>query len=144
MNKKYRRLTIDDYDDIIRVWSAAGLPTKLNGRDGRDRIEVEIARDYCAFIGVFDGDQMVGLTIVQYDGRRGWINRLAVDPDYRGQGLAVELIEQGEQFLAQYGEVVVCALIEEMNTPSMDLFEKAGFRCEPSIKYWTKRPRADL
>jgi ribosomal protein S18 acetylase RimI-like enzyme len=144
MNKQFRRLTIADYDQIVKVWTLAGLPTRQNGRDGRDMIEVEMARDTCAFIGVFDSDQMVGVTIVEYDGRRGWINRLAIDPDYRGQGLAVELIEQGEQFLAQYGEVVICALIEDMNTPSMGLFEKAGYVCEPSIKYWTKRPRADL
>lgn len=144
MNKQFRRLTIADYDQIIEVWDIAGLPTRPNGRDGYDMIEVEMGRDTCAFIGVFDAGQMVGVTIVEYDGRRGWINRLAIDPDYRGQGLAVELIEQGEQFLAQYGEVVICALIEDMNTPSMGLFEKAGYVCEPSIKYWAKRPRADL
>lgn len=144
MDKRLRRLTIDDYDAIVRVWSAAGLPIRPNGRDGRDMIRAEMTRDGCVFIGVFDGDLMVGLTIGQYDGRRGWVSRLAVDPDWRGRGLAVELIEAVEKHLAQYGEVVVCALIEELNTPSMALFEKAGFRCENEIKYWTKRPRPDL
>ena len=144
MDKRFRQLTIDDYDDILRVWAVAGLPTKPNGRDSRSMIEAEIGRDYCAFIGVLDGDRMVGVTIVQYDGRRGWVNRLAVDPDFRSLGLAVELIEKCEEYLAQYGEVVVCALIEGLNTPSMGLFEKAGYRCENEIKYWTKRPRPDL
>jgi hypothetical protein len=40
--------------------------------------------------------------------------------------------------------VVICGLIEELNSPSMELFEKNGYRCEPSITYWTKRPRPDL
>ncbi|MCD6250529.1 MAG: GNAT family N-acetyltransferase [candidate division Zixibacteria bacterium] len=144
MDKRFRRLTIDDYNDMLRVWAVAGLPIKPNGRDSRSMIETEIGRDHCAFLGVFDSDRMVGVTIAQYDGRRGWICRLAVDPDFRGLGLAQDLIQKGEEFLAQYGEVVVCALIEELNMPSMDLFEKAGFRCENEIKYWTRRPRADL
>ncbi len=35
--------------------------------------------------------------------------------------------------------VVICALIDEMNTPSMDCFEKSGFACEPTFRYFTKR-----
>jgi ribosomal protein S18 acetylase RimI-like enzyme len=144
MDKQIRRLTKDDYDEMIRVWSIAGLPFKPNGRENRAMIEMEMSRDLCAYFGIFDGDRLVGLTIAQYDGRRGWINRLAVDPDYRGQGLALELIRCGEGFLDQFGEVVVCALIEEVNSPSQALFEKAGFLCENTITYWSKRPRSDL
>lgn len=144
MDKRFRQLTIDDYEAIVRVWNIAGLPTRPNGRDGHDMIQAEMSREGCAFIGILDGDLIVGVTIAQYDGRRGWISRLAVDPDFRGLGLASELIERCEEHLAQFGEVVVCALIEELNTPSMGLFEKAGFRCENEIKYWTKRPRPDL
>jgi ribosomal protein S18 acetylase RimI-like enzyme len=144
MDKRFRRLTIDDYDDMLRVWEVSGLPFKPNGRESRAMIAAEIDRDHCAFFGVFDGDLMVGVTIAQYDGRRAWINRLAVDPDYRGRGLAFELIELSEEFLARYGEHLVCALIEEMNSPSMELFEKAGFVCLNEIKYWSKRPRSDL
>jgi N-acetylglutamate synthase len=144
MEKRFRRLTIDDYDEMIRVWDVAGLPTKPYGRDSRAMIEVEIVREQCAFFGVFDTDRLVGLTITNYDGRRGWINRLAVDPDYRGRGLAGELISQCEEFLQQYGEVVICGLIEELNFPSMSLFERQGYKCEHNITYWTKRPRPDL
>ena len=144
MDKRFRRLTIDDYDEMMRVWSISGLPFKPNGRESRTMIEREISREQCMFLGVFDGDKMVGVVIANYDGRRSWINRLAVDPDYRGQGLAVELIEKSEEWLSQYGELLVCALIEEMNGPSMGLFEKAGFTCLREITYWSKRPRADL
>ena len=125
MEKRICRLTIEHHDEILRVWSIAGLPFKPRGRDSRAMMAVEMSRDYCAFFGVFDGDRLVGLAIANYDGRRGWINRLAVDPDYRGLGLARELIE-------------------DLNYPSMGLFEKCGYRCEKQILYWTKRPRPDL
>jgi ribosomal protein S18 acetylase RimI-like enzyme len=144
MDKRFRRLTINDYDDMIQVWNLAGLPTKPNGRESRAMVGAEIGRDHCAYFGVFDGEKMVGVTIAQYDGRRGWINRLAVDPDYRGLGLGVELLKKSEEFLGQYGEVVIAALVEDVNAPSMALFEKAGYVCMTEVKYWSKRPRPDL
>jgi len=144
MGKIIRRLTIDDYEEMLRVWSVSGLPFKPNGRESRAMLAAEISRDHCAFFGAFDQERLVGLAIADYDGRRGWVNRLAVDPDYRGIGLATDLMEKCEEFFRQFGETVVCALIEELNYPSMALFEKSGFVCENEIKYWTKRPRPDL
>ena len=144
MEKTIRRLTIDDYEDMLRVWSVAGLPFKPNGRESRAMLAAEISRDHCAAFGVFDGARLVGLTLVNYDGRRGWINRLAVDPDYRGLGLATELIKMSEEFLSHFGEVIACGLIEEMNSPSMELFARNGYTCMRSITYWSKRPRPDL
>lgn len=144
MDKTIRRLTAEDYDEMIRVWSVSGLPFKPNGRESRAMVAAEIAREQCAFFGTFDGDKMVALVIANYDGRRGWINRLAVDPDYRHLGLAAELLEKGEEFLHRYGDVIICALIEEMNLPSMGLFKKNGFVCLKEITYWSKRPRPDF
>jgi len=144
MDKVIRRLTAGDYDEMIRVWSVSGLPFKPNGRESRSMIEAELSRPQCAFFGTFDGGTMIALAIANYDGRRGWVNRLAVDPDYRHLGLAGELIERCEEFLSQYGEVIICALIEDMNLPSMGLFEKNGYVCLKEITYWSKRPRPDF
>ena len=94
MGKIIRRLTIDDYEEMLRVWSVSGLPFKPNGRESRAMLAAEISRDHCAFFGAFDQERLVGLAIADYDGRRGWVNRLAVDPDYRGIGLATDLMEK--------------------------------------------------
>jgi len=143
MNITIRRLTIEDYDAIIRVWSDAGLPYKPNGRDSRDMIAKEMMLSEVAFLGLFDGNRMLGVCLANYDGRRGWLNRLAIDPDFRGIGLAGRLIEEGEKFLKSRGAVVIAGLIEEMNAPSMACFEKAGYSCLENITYWTKRDSPD-
>lgn len=144
MEKRIRPLTIEDYDDIIRVWSVAGLPFKPNGRDSRKMMAVEMSLDFCTYFGLEIDSRLVGVVIAQYEGRHGWVSRLAVDPDYRGDSLAGELIEACEGFFERYGEVVVSALIEEENTPSMSCFGRAGFECYESLRYWSKRPRRDL
>ncbi|MEW6411100.1 MAG: GNAT family N-acetyltransferase [Candidatus Zixiibacteriota bacterium] len=143
MAREIRILSIDDYDDIIRVWSIAGLPYKPKGRDSRESMAREMANSICAFYGLFEDDAMIGVVIANFDGRRGWINRLAIDPDFRGKQLAGELIAHAEEFLRERGAVVICALIEEINYPSISCFQNNGYRCEHNIKYFTKRPSMD-
>lgn len=143
MAPEIRRLTIDDYDEIIRVWSFAGLPFKPKGRDRRDTIEKEMINPNCAFFGMFDDGQMMAVIIANFDGRRGWINRLAVDPERRGKGIGKQLIAHAEDFLREAGAVVICALIEDINYPSISCFQSAGYAVEQNIKYFTKRPSRD-
>ncbi|MBU0984390.1 MAG: GNAT family N-acetyltransferase [candidate division Zixibacteria bacterium] len=144
MAREIKALTIEHYDDIIRVWSDAGLPFKPNGRESRAMVAAEMSRAFCRYYGLFDNGRLIGVSIANYDGRRGWINRLAIDPDYRGRGLAHELMTACEDFLHTFGEILVCALIEEDNTPSMACFDNKGYVCMREITYWSKRDRPDL
>ncbi|UCG61409.1 MAG: GNAT family N-acetyltransferase [Candidatus Zixiibacteriota bacterium] len=143
MAQEIKRLDIDAYDEIIRVWAESGLPFKLKGRDSLEAVAKEMANPNCAFFGLFLDEKMIGVVIANFDGRRGWINRLAIDPDQRGLGLAAKLIEISEEFLRSAGAVVICALIEEINYPSISCFQNSGYTCEPNIKYFTKRPSPD-
>ncbi len=143
MAHEIRRLTIDDYDDIISVWVDAGLPHKLLGRDNRKMMAKEMQHPTSAFFGLFEDDQMIGVGIANFDGRRGWVNRVAIRPDHRGSYLAGRIIEACEAFLREAGAVVMCALIEELNEPSMTCFEKAGYSCANEVMYWTKRLSVD-
>ena len=139
METEIRRLTIADYDEIVRVWSDAGLPFKPGGRERKDMLAKEMARPYCAFFGLELNQRLIGVIIANWDGRRGWLNRLAIDPEQRGHGYAGRLIEAAEQFLESQGAVVLAGLIDEENSPSMRGFEKAGYSCYTVLRYWSKR-----
>lgn len=138
-----RRLTVDDFDEMIRVWSDSGLPFKPKGRESRPSIAKELGTSGVAFLGMFDQKRMIGVAIANWDGRRGWVNRLAIDPEYRGKRLAGELIRECERFLEAQGATVIAALIEEQNLPSMSAFEHEGYKCLPEIKYFAKRHSHD-
>jgi GNAT superfamily N-acetyltransferase len=144
MENDIRRLSIDDYDEVVRIWLIAGLPFRPKGRDGREMLAVEIGRPDCAMFGLYQDDNLIGVALAGYDGRRGWINRLAVDPDFRGQGLAGALIEVCEKFLKDQGAVVISALIEDINYPSITTFRKAGYHCHDELRYFAKRESNDV
>lgn len=143
MARDLRRLTIEDYDRLLSVWADSGLPYKPSGRDSREMIAKEMALPQCAFFGLIEDDHMIAVGLANFDGRRGWINRVAVDPDRRGEGIASEIIDVCETFLRQQGAVVICALIEDMNYPSISCFQTHGFVFEGEIGYFTKRDSSD-
>ncbi len=143
MAQEIKRLTVKDFDEIIRIWLEAGLPFKPRGRDSREMIAREMANPNCAFFALFLDEKMIGVVIANFDGRRGWINRLAIVPEHRGLDLAAKLIEASEEFLRSVGALVICALIEEINYPSISCFQSNGYNCEQEIKYFTKRPSRD-
>ena len=136
----FRKLTINDYDKMIDLWKKVGLPYKPKGRDSREAIKKQIEDDSELFLGAFHGEKLVGTVIGSYDFRmKGWINRLAVDPEYRGKGIAKRLVTQMEQILKNKGAVVIAALIELPNPTSLSLFKKLGYMIHDNIVYVTKR-----
>lgn len=144
MANELRRLTADDYADIIRVWADAGLPFKPEGRDHRTRIALEIAREDTAFFGLFENGRMLAVGLATFDGRKGWINRVAVDPDRRGEGFGGRIMTACEQFLRERGADIIAALIEDVNSPSISLFQKQGYIVMKDILYFSKRDSEDV
>lgn len=143
MEYPIRPLDISDYDDLLRLWQICGLPHRPKGRDSREALEKEFNRMETCFLGMFDGKKLIGSIIGSSDGRKGWINRLAIDPDYRGRRLAHRLIRECEEFLYNLGIHVIACLIEALNTPSLSTFEKAGYEITNQILYCSKRPSED-
>ena len=134
-----RRLTIDNYEEMTKLWSKARLPFRPSGRDSREAIAAEMKANPDFFLGAFEGDRLVGLVVVSCDLRKGWLNRLAVDPSHRHRGVAKDLIAEVEKALRKRGIRIFCALIEEYNTASKELFKKCGYVEHRDIIYFSKR-----
>ena len=71
---------------------------------------------------------LAGSVFGTFDGRRGWLNRLATRPDQRGQGLATELVRELERRLLAEGCVKINLLVEPENTAVVPFYERLGFR----------------
>ncbi len=131
---------IEEYDDLIALWDRCGLPYEKDGRDSLEQIEKQIFDDHVVILTMkTDEEQLVGSVIASYDGRKGWINRLAVDPEFRGRRLATRLLERAETMLAEMGARVIGALIEDLNYPSMAAFRYAGYYGWEQIVYFRKK-----
>ena len=140
----YRNLNPGDYDNIIDVWEVSGLPARLKGRDSRENIAAHMKKQPHSFIGAFDGESLIGVVIATDDGRKGWINRLAVIPEYRGYGIARKLIRISEERLFNSGIGIISCLIMDDNSPSIGLFESEDYSSMREVLYFRKVLNEDV
>lgn len=132
-------LTIEQYDSIISLWEEAGLPFKPKGRDSQEEMEKEFEKNPDLIMGAFEDEKLIGVIIGGDDGRKGWINRLAVLSEYGRKGVANKLIEAVESALKKRGRRIICTLVEDWNEVSLNFFKKTGYVKHEDIFYLSKR-----
>ena len=138
-----REFKIEDYPAVQSLWAEAGLPFRPLGRDRPERVAAEITRDTAVFLVAAVGDRLAGVVFGTHDGRRGWINRLAVAPAFQRRGVARRLVREVERRLEARGLEITSALIESENEASMRFFAAIGYVHGGDIEYFSKRRSAD-
>ena len=144
MEVHIREFQIEDYNKLIALWKKANLEHKPKGRDKREKIEKEL-KENPSFILLAEVDgQLAGSVLASHDGRKGWLNRLAVAPEYRKKSIARKLVNDAEKRLEKQGIEIIACLIEGWNSQSMKVFEKFGYERFPDVAYYTKRKSWDV
>jgi ribosomal protein S18 acetylase RimI-like enzyme len=134
-----RKFSIAEYENLMELWRESKLPHKLAGRDSKESITHEIEQTNAVFLVAEKDGELVGSAFGTHDGRKGWINRVAVAPRYRRQGIAERLVSEVERHLGDMGIRIIACLIEDWNKESMEFFEKIGYKRHHDIYYFTKR-----
>lgn len=118
--------TLNHYEEVVTLWQRSGL--KLSRSDTQEGIQRKLERDGELFLIAFTDDgKIVGAVMGSYDGRRGWINHLAVDPLCQGQDLGTSLMLELELRLAALGCDKINLLIEPENSRVQAFYGKLGF-----------------
>lgn len=99
--------------------------------DDRAVLEHVSTSNYSELLIVEDAGEIVGSIIAGWDGWRGNMYRLVVHPDFRGLGLARQLIEAGESFLRGVGAERISVLVWQDNERGMTVWQAAGYEHEP-------------
>ncbi len=136
---KIRTLRPDEYEEIIGLWKRAGLPIKASGRDSKESLLSQMSAAPDLFIGAEVDSKLAGVIIATSDGRKGYLNRVAVDPKYRNMGIASKLTLAAEEALNKRGINVIELLIYRSNLTSRALAKKLGYKEHDDIVYLSKR-----
>lgn len=139
-----RKFSTEDYNALIKLWNDSRLPYKPKGRDSKDKIEFELKRGNALFLVAEINGKLVGSILGTHDGRKGWINRLAVAPEYQMQGIARRLVDKVEGWLHKLGISIIACLVEDWNMNSKKFFESLGYNMFADIVYFTKKRYPDI
>jgi len=133
-----RTPAIEEYDEVLDLWEECEIPYRPAGRDSRESIADELAERPEYWIGAYAEGELIGVVVGTDDGRKAWVNRLAVHPEYRNRGVGTRLLESLESAFDANGFEVYAALIEAGNDASRSFFEERGYETGP-IRYYSKR-----
>jgi ribosomal protein S18 acetylase RimI-like enzyme len=120
-----------DTDAVIRLWEDCGLTRPWN--DPRRDIERKRTTQPELFLVGDDSGAVVASAMVGYDGHRGWVYYLAVDPARRGLGHSRALMAEAERLLIERGCPKIMLMVRASNTEVVDLYEHLGYAREDTI-----------
>jgi ribosomal protein S18 acetylase RimI-like enzyme len=78
-----------------------------------------------------DGHGVFGYAVSGRAGRRGFLQRLAVDPDHQRRGIGRALAIDGLRWMARRGAERAMVNTQEHNTNALSLYDDLGFRLQP-------------
>jgi ribosomal protein S18 acetylase RimI-like enzyme len=84
------------------------------------------------FVAAREGE-VVGTVMAGYDGHRGWIYRVAVDPRHRREGVGAAMVRLAEEELRKRGAPKVNLQILKDNSAVVGFYERLGYAVEERI-----------
>lgn len=142
-----RLVTAGDTDAILALWSRV-FPEYADPafpqRDPRASIERKLAfgdgRFWVAVLRTAGGAERIAGTVMSgYDGHRGWIYSLGVDPEMRRMGIATALAAHAEAELTAAGCPKVNIQVFEGNAQALAFWAARGFAADGVVSLG-KRP----
>ena len=136
MNDKTSALSIrdahlEDVEAVLNLWRAAEATPGVTDTSA-DLCRAISDSPATVLLAEMDG-LLVGSIILAFDGWRGNIYRLAVDPDARRRGVARALVAEVERRLSAQGVKRITALVEKAHPRAMGFWEAVGYRVDERI-----------
>jgi ribosomal protein S18 acetylase RimI-like enzyme len=115
-----------DYDEVMALWSSTEGLT-LREADSREAISRYLARNPGLSFVARDEGQLVGAVLTGTDGRRGYLQHLAVAPSHRGQGLGRALAERAVEALRAHGIAKCHLMVRQENAQARAFWARLGW-----------------
>ena len=131
----------DDESDVVALWERCGLTRPWN--DPRKDIVRKLKVDADLFlVGVIEG-KIVASAMGGYDGHRGWVNYLAVDPRFQRRGLGAEVMAEIERSLRERGCAKINLQIRSSNEAATEFYRALGYSPDDVISMGKRLERDD-
>ena len=118
---------------LIELWRKCNLLVPQNDPTEDIQKKLEFQPDLF-LIALLDG-KLIGSVMVGYEGHRGWLNYLAVLPDYQKRGYGRRLVEKAIMELEKLGCLKLNVQIRESNISAVRFYKRLGFKEDHVVSF---------
>ncbi|MBN2075762.1 MAG: GNAT family acetyltransferase [Dehalococcoidales bacterium] len=120
-----RQYLPEDEETVINLWKICNLTKPWNNPEQDINRKLENSPELF-LVGTINGI-IVASVMAGYDGHRGWIYYLAVDPEHRKQGLGRQMMTAAEEKLLEIGCPKIDLMVRKNNMDVITFYEKIGY-----------------
>jgi ribosomal protein S18 acetylase RimI-like enzyme len=126
-----RPFQIEDEEAVISLWRSCDL-IRLWNNPHKDIQRKLAVRPDLFLVGLLE-NKIVACVVAGYEGHRGWINYLAVDPEYRRRGFARAIVSEAEQLLQKAGCPKINLQIRTSNRSLIEFYQRLGYSIDDVV-----------
>lgn len=120
-----RSFQLQDEEAVVDLWRQCDLIRPWNDPHKDIRRKLEIRPDLF-LVGVRE-DRVIASVMAGYDGHRGWLNYLAVAPEYQRLGLALAIVTEAERLLRAAGCPKINLQVRTSNQGVIEFYRRVGY-----------------
>ena len=120
-----------DSDALVALWQRCGLVVPWNNPYKDIARKLLVGRDLF-LVGEKD-DVLIAAAMGGYDGHRGWVNYLAVDPDAQQHGYGRLMMTALEKKLLALGCPKINLQIRTSNTGVIQFYKQIGYKMDDVV-----------
>lgn len=121
-----RAFCTNDTDAVIALWRACELVVPWN--DPRQDIARKLAVNPELFLVGEVAGQIVASVMGGYEGHRGWINYLAVEPQHQGKAYGRDIMRAVEAMLQELGCPKINLQVRSNNAEVIRFYQTMGYK----------------
>ena len=131
MSIEIRQFQIEDQEAVVQLWQDCGLTVPWNDprKDIRRKLQVN---PEMFLVGLLQG-RLIATVMAGYEGHRGWINYLAVHPEFQRRGYAAQMMDAAEELLRRTGCPKINLQVRTSNTNVIEFYRSIGYTLDDCV-----------
>jgi len=133
MDVTYLPMKAGDLESVIDLWRRTE-GVGLNESDTPEQLLLYLDRNPNLSLVARDGARLVGAVLCGHDGRRGYLNHLAIIPAYRGRGIGRTMVETCLASLSTLGILKCNVFLYVNNGPGEQFWRRCRWSARSDLK----------
>ncbi len=126
-----RPYSTHDKTAVIELWQKYNLTRSWNNPELDIKRKLKV--DPELFLVGLSNEKIVASVMGGYDGHRGWVYYLAVDPEYQNRDFGKQIMKAIEEKLLAVGCPKINLMVRTDNQSALGFYEKIGYKTDEVI-----------